>query len=170
MQMLNVAADNASSNDTLVAELAKILPSFGGETNRTRCFLHIVNLVAKSLLREFEKKGNESRDTVEEGSLTEDEEDEEDLPELEMQEDPSGVDDEGDRDDDEDGWVDEAALLSANERAELMHSIRPIKVVLTKVNMNHLPCHASHALAASQTRIQNTSLHHHTPSRVEINP
>jgi hypothetical protein len=27
------AADNASSNDILVAELAKILPSFGGETN-----------------------------------------------------------------------------------------------------------------------------------------
>ncbi|KAG1768436.1 hypothetical protein EV702DRAFT_979444, partial [Suillus placidus] len=41
-QMLNVAADNTSSNDTLIAELAKILPCFGGKTNRTRCFLHIV--------------------------------------------------------------------------------------------------------------------------------
>ncbi|KAG2110884.1 uncharacterized protein F5147DRAFT_553443, partial [Suillus discolor] len=53
-QILIIAADNASSNDMLIAELAKILPKFGGETNRSRCFLHIVNLVAKSLLREFE--------------------------------------------------------------------------------------------------------------------
>jgi hypothetical protein len=117
--------------------------------------LHIVNLVAKLLLHEFEKKGNESHDTVEEGSLTKDEanEDDNDLPELEMQEDPSVIDDEGDGD--EDGWVDEGALLSANERAELMHSICPIKVVLIKVNMNHLPCHASpeqHSLAASHTK------------------
>ncbi|KAG1734376.1 uncharacterized protein EDB91DRAFT_1037205, partial [Suillus paluster] len=53
-KILIVAADNASSNDTLVAELATILPKFGGETNWSRCFLHIVNLVAKSLLREFD--------------------------------------------------------------------------------------------------------------------
>ncbi|KAG0705866.1 hypothetical protein DFH29DRAFT_799488 [Suillus ampliporus] len=63
-----------------------------------------------------------------------------------MQDDPSGINDEGDRDDDEDGWVDEAALLSANERAELIHSIRPIKVILIKVNMKTLTYLAMHLL------------------------
>ncbi|KAG2085774.1 uncharacterized protein F5147DRAFT_588788 [Suillus discolor] len=60
--MLSVTADNASSNDTLVTELVDLVPHFAGETSRTRCFLHIVNLVAKSLLREFDapkKKGRE---------------------------------------------------------------------------------------------------------------
>ncbi|KAG1778128.1 hypothetical protein EV702DRAFT_919258, partial [Suillus placidus] len=53
-QVLMIAADNASSNDTMVAELGDILPCFGGETNRTRCFLHIVNLVVKLFPREFD--------------------------------------------------------------------------------------------------------------------
>ncbi|KAG1766570.1 hypothetical protein EDD22DRAFT_773922, partial [Suillus occidentalis] len=69
MQMLNVAADNTLSNNTLVVELAKILPSFGGKMNQMQCFLHIVNLVVKSLLCEFEKKGNELHNTME-GRLT----------------------------------------------------------------------------------------------------
>ncbi|KAG1869714.1 hypothetical protein C8R48DRAFT_577018, partial [Suillus tomentosus] len=52
--MLSVTADNASSNDTLVTKLVDLVPHFAGETSCTRCFLHIVNLVAKSLLHEFD--------------------------------------------------------------------------------------------------------------------
>ncbi|KAG2115548.1 hypothetical protein BD769DRAFT_1289588, partial [Suillus cothurnatus] len=53
-QILSVTADNMSSNDTLVTELVDLVPHFAGETSRTQCFLHIVNLVAKSSLREFD--------------------------------------------------------------------------------------------------------------------
>ncbi|KAG2737548.1 hypothetical protein P692DRAFT_201670425, partial [Suillus brevipes Sb2] len=53
-QILSITADNAASNETMVAELAELVPHFSGPSSRTRCFLHIVNLVAKSLIREFD--------------------------------------------------------------------------------------------------------------------
>lgn len=43
----------------MVSELEKMLPEFPGEAARTRCFAHIVNLVAKSVIKQFDapKKG-----------------------------------------------------------------------------------------------------------------
>ncbi|KAG2029754.1 hypothetical protein BDR03DRAFT_803603, partial [Suillus americanus] len=52
-QILSITADNASSNDTMITELVDMVGHFSGKTVRTRCFLHIVNLVAKSLLKQF---------------------------------------------------------------------------------------------------------------------
>ena len=57
-QMLSLTADNASANDTMTQQLTKLIPSFGGEPTRTRCFLHIINLVAKSILKEFDSSKN----------------------------------------------------------------------------------------------------------------
>ena len=37
----------------MITELAKILPKFS-EVGHTQCFLHIVNLVAKSIIRQFD--------------------------------------------------------------------------------------------------------------------
>jgi hypothetical protein len=65
--MLSITADNASSNDTLVAELADRVAYFAGDTNRTRCFLHIVNLVAKSLIREFDTSKSKANGSVSSG-------------------------------------------------------------------------------------------------------
>ncbi|KAI9056832.1 hypothetical protein FKP32DRAFT_1557130, partial [Trametes sanguinea] len=53
-QILSVTCDNASSNDTMTEELADLLTAFDGDYSRTRCFLHILNLVAKSMLRQFD--------------------------------------------------------------------------------------------------------------------
>ncbi|EIW53735.1 uncharacterized protein TRAVEDRAFT_80646, partial [Trametes versicolor FP-101664 SS1] len=53
-QILSMTCDNASNNDTMTAELADLLTEFQGEYSRTRCFLHITNLTAMSLLREFD--------------------------------------------------------------------------------------------------------------------
>ncbi|KAG2362046.1 hypothetical protein BDR07DRAFT_1210975, partial [Suillus spraguei] len=50
-QILSVTADKAASNETKVAEL---VPHFSGPMSRIRCFLHIVNLVAKSLICKFD--------------------------------------------------------------------------------------------------------------------
>ncbi|KAG2035900.1 hypothetical protein BDR03DRAFT_820439, partial [Suillus americanus] len=52
--ILSVTADNAASNEMMVAELVELILHSSGLTSRTRCFLHIVNLVAKSLIREFD--------------------------------------------------------------------------------------------------------------------
>ncbi|KAJ8585005.1 hypothetical protein M405DRAFT_691539, partial [Rhizopogon salebrosus TDB-379] len=52
-QILSVTCDNASSNDAMVRELSDKVPAFRGAMTHTRCFLHTVNLVAKSLIREF---------------------------------------------------------------------------------------------------------------------
>ena len=128
--MLNITADNASSNDTLVEELTKILPHFGGQTNRTRCFLHIVNLVAKSLLREFDAPIKNAGSDEDLDELMEDTMEQEDL-QTQVNDSNKDVDD----DDDDEGWVDEVALLSPRERATLAQSIRPISAILIKVRL-----------------------------------
>ncbi|KAG2739597.1 hypothetical protein P692DRAFT_201729438 [Suillus brevipes Sb2] len=46
-KILSITADNALSNDTMTTALAENVAHFGGDTARTWCFLHIVNLVAK---------------------------------------------------------------------------------------------------------------------------
>src|SRR5204862_4148131 len=49
-----ITCDNDSNNDTMIDELADLLPNFPGAANRGRCFLHIVNLVAKTFLKQFD--------------------------------------------------------------------------------------------------------------------
>ncbi|KAG2031558.1 hypothetical protein BDR03DRAFT_875694, partial [Suillus americanus] len=61
--ILSITADNASSNDTMITKLADMVGHFGGKTARTRCFLHIVNLVAKSLLKQFNVPKNKPTST-----------------------------------------------------------------------------------------------------------
>ncbi|KAG2010401.1 hypothetical protein CC2G_013230 [Coprinopsis cinerea AmutBmut pab1-1] len=51
--LLGFVSDNGSNNDTLVEELSRLLPSFGGKSFRVRCFAHIINLVAKAVLSPF---------------------------------------------------------------------------------------------------------------------
>ena len=38
------------------SQLSIQVPSFAGTASHTRCFLHIVNLIAKSLLSQFDSK------------------------------------------------------------------------------------------------------------------
>ncbi|KAF8801350.1 hypothetical protein BYT27DRAFT_7115212, partial [Phlegmacium glaucopus] len=51
---LSITCDNAANNDTMVQELADLLDDFPGPANRTRCFTHILNLVAKSIIKQFD--------------------------------------------------------------------------------------------------------------------
>ncbi|KAG1745068.1 uncharacterized protein EDB91DRAFT_1037560, partial [Suillus paluster] len=53
-QILSITCDNASNNDTMIRELSDKVLEFGGAVTHTRCFLHTVNLVAKSLIRKFD--------------------------------------------------------------------------------------------------------------------
>jgi len=53
-QVLSITANNASNNDTMFAHLEMVLPDFLGAINQTRCFVHTVNLCAKSILKHFD--------------------------------------------------------------------------------------------------------------------
>ena len=53
-QILSVTCDNASANDTMIDKLAELVVAFPGHANRTRCFTHILNLVVKVILRQFD--------------------------------------------------------------------------------------------------------------------
>jgi hypothetical protein len=60
--MLGVTCNNATNNDTMVEKLANLIEEFPGAPNRTRCFTHIVNLVAKTVIQQFDlqkKSGSE---------------------------------------------------------------------------------------------------------------
>ncbi|KAG2088738.1 uncharacterized protein F5147DRAFT_531761, partial [Suillus discolor] len=53
-QILSVTCDNTLNNNIMVGGLEDLLPGFGGAASHTWCFLHTVNLIAKSLLCEFD--------------------------------------------------------------------------------------------------------------------
>lgn len=56
LQILSVTGDNASNNDKMIQYLGDSLEDFPGPANQTRCFVHTVNLIAKSVLKPFDVK------------------------------------------------------------------------------------------------------------------
>jgi hypothetical protein len=148
--MLSLTADNVSSNDTLTTELAKRVESFSGTVGRTRCFLHIVNLVAKSIIKQFDIPKNAPASLYDDEvppamDVLEDDDDEEeellqDLVKGTEKEDERTIGERGEGDpedadiDNVDGWVDEVGNLTVHECAELHKTLRPVKLVLVKVS------------------------------------
>ncbi|PBK73744.1 hypothetical protein ARMSODRAFT_869484, partial [Armillaria solidipes] len=53
-QILTFTCDNAANNNTMIDELTSHIPSFPGQAHHVHCFAHVVNLVAKSLLKQFD--------------------------------------------------------------------------------------------------------------------
>jgi hypothetical protein len=111
----------------MIDHLATLLENYPGRANRTRCFAHILNLVAKCIMRQFDepkkKNSGEMEDTeLEEGddlaAALDDLEDE-----LEDTED-EGIDWENDM----------RADMSAEEVEVLEESVKPVRRVLSKVS------------------------------------
>ncbi len=132
---LAITCDNTSNNDTMMEALEEPgnLPNFDGPRARVRCFLHILNLVAKSIICQFDTKASKA-DRVQE------DQEEAELDELacELQEydtDSDGVDDQGARDgDDPDDEYDATEEMTDEERAQFEKDVRPVKLVLGKVS------------------------------------
>jgi hypothetical protein len=127
----------------MITELANILPDFS-EVNHTRCFLHIINLCAKSIIKQFDiqkKQDNEplSKAECELQDLARDIEFEEQQAIETMAQhgidSETNIETEGDYD--IEGWIDEMALLSLDKQAGLMESIHPLKMVLVKVSLRY---------------------------------
>ncbi|KAF9554478.1 hypothetical protein CPC08DRAFT_614576, partial [Agrocybe pediades] len=51
--VLGITCNNTSNNNAMISELEDLLPEFFGN-NHTRCFLHINNLVARTLVKQFD--------------------------------------------------------------------------------------------------------------------
>jgi hypothetical protein len=49
-----MTCNNASPNDAMIDALAELVVAFPGATNRTCCFMHILNLVVKVILHQFD--------------------------------------------------------------------------------------------------------------------
>ena len=129
--MLSVTCDNVSCNDKMVEELAKRVMEFPGQANCTRCFAHIINLVAKSLLKQFDLPENKAGSAV---SAAQDLQ--EFAEELEMDGASSTAATEGlalEDADNADGFIDEREGMLEEELEELANSVRPVQLVLVKV-------------------------------------
>ena len=111
----------------MICELAKRLVEFRGDPNRTRCFAHIINLVVKSILKQFDKPSKQ---------LTKDLDDaERELESLagdiDLEEALTAEDLEDGEDDNVEGLIDEH--LEDDEHTELRKAVLPVRTMLTKV-------------------------------------
>jgi hypothetical protein len=131
----------------MISELAKILPDFS-QVNHTRCFLHIVNLCEKLIIKRFDVLKKKEDEHLDEAACELQDDDklqglagDQELEEQQTIEamaqcqinrrHEAGEDNE---DNDIEGWINEMALLSPAERTGLEESICPVKLVLVKVS------------------------------------
>jgi hypothetical protein len=119
----------------MIDKLGDLIESFPRDANHARCFNHVIVLVAKSAIRQFDVPKGQADAALDEA-------------ERELRDLAEGIDIEdemtqgeweipGDDDDDEangDGWVDEVAALSIADREELEANVRPIRLVLVKIS------------------------------------
>ena len=134
MQILSITCDNATNNDKMIDELELLLEDFPGTANRARCFTHILNLVVKSIMKQFDlpqvKKDDISDEvTMELLKLAGDIEEEE----AATIRDDEACDDENDADNTED-WVDKRMKMSCEELDELEDAVRSVRFLLTKAS------------------------------------
>ena len=115
----------------MIAELADLLDEFPGAANQTRCFLHVINLVVKSIIKQFDLSKAQADGILDEATkellaLAGD---------IVLEEEQSrnyGKDDE--EDDDCEGWIDEHEEMTEWKRQELDKSVQPVRLLLTKVS------------------------------------
>jgi hypothetical protein len=135
MQILSITCDNASNNDTMIGELANLLDDFPGAANQTRCFTHILNLVVKSVIHQFDlpkSKGDKILDDAAKELLSL-------AGNIELEEDElagrDGKEGEENDDDNIEGWIDERLMMTDVELEELDDSVEPVRLLLTKVSL-----------------------------------
>ena len=133
-QILSITCDNASNNDTMIAELANLLDSFPGPANQTRCFTHVLNLVVKSVIQQFDlpkSKGDRILNDAAKELLSL-------AGNIEFEEDElmgrNGKEDDEEEDDNVEGWIDERMDMTDAELEVLDGSVEPVRLLLTKVS------------------------------------
>ena len=123
----------------MIEELADLLNSFPGAANQTRCFTHVLNLVAKSIIKQFDVPKAQADRTLDEAAealatLAVDLDMEEAIS-WTIQDNEPDYSERGD--DNIEGWVDLRDELSEEDKKVLDESLRPICLMLVKVS-HHL--------------------------------
>jgi hypothetical protein len=122
LQILSITGDNASNNNTMIQYLAGVLDDFPGPANQTQCFVHTVNLIAKSILKPFDVQ--KMKDIHEFNDIAQA------LADLAEERDKEGIDE----DIKEDGEEDE------EDKEEFDASLGPIRSMLLKVCLHSMDC------------------------------
>ena len=167
-QILSVTCDNASNNNTMVEHLATLVENFPSTANQTRCFTHILNLVAKSILCSFDalKKGAEGNSphvddaTDVLAALVQELEDTVVEADYGAAYDDTDDDELDCEDDDENGLSDRRDGMSEEEVAALEESLVPVQLMITKVSKFELSLILSNQmpkLRALANTIKNSS-------------
>jgi hypothetical protein len=122
----------------MIDALAGLVAGFPGSANRTRCFTHILNLVVKVILRQFDSpKSGEAKDAASQAIL--------DLA-GDIGREEAEMDERGDEEDDDNGdeeWLDPRNEMSQEDRDELDSQVQPVRLVLVKVSLNSAHCFVS---------------------------
>lgn len=116
----------------MIDHLASLLAAFPGSANRTRCFTHILNLVAKCIMKQFDApKKKKANDNVV------DDDDDDVVADLQVALDEleGELEDDDDASKDDRDWEFDIRIdLSEEQIDELEETVKPVRRVLTKVN------------------------------------
>lgn len=113
----------------MIEELANLLNNFPGAANQTRCFTHILNLVVKSILAQFELPKGKANIADKILKLAEGLELEEEISAKEGEEGEEGDDD------NVEGWIDEREEMNEQQLEALEARVEPIRLLLIKVSI-----------------------------------
>ena len=148
--MLGVTCDNASANERMVENLAKLVVDFPRDANHARCLAHVVNLVVKIILCQFDiskKKKNSDvpKDNPKKEGSSDDEEKE--MSERDVDELVRGLDkeekemDDGDDDEESDKVLRDVKELEGvleEELEEVVKLAKPVRQILYKVSLGSI--------------------------------
>jgi len=149
LQILGITGDNASNNNSMIQYLGNTLDDFRGSDNQTWCFVHMVNLIAKSILKPFDMQKSKKPQSFNDVTHA--------LADL-----AEGHDLEGKEEDDEDKSDDE------EEDNGLDTSLKPIRTMLLKVcphfvvwntKLRTIPCSYAKLRLGSRTQQQFSCQH-----------
>jgi hypothetical protein len=138
--MLALTADNAMNNDKMVDFLELTIDNFPGQEHHVQCFLHITNLVANTLLRQFDAPTRNTgslagRAVISGNPETSDTELEKLTDGIEVEETEMIFADEGvEEQENVKDWEDARAYMTTTERANHDVTVQAVTKVLVKVS------------------------------------
>ena len=120
----------------MIRQLEVLIDEFKGPESQTRCFAHILNLITKSIIRQFDVPKAQANKVFDEatralvelaGNI--------DVEEQEMAGENSDDGDDGEDDKNMEDWVDERGTMTAEQLTALDESVQPVRLMLVKVGV-----------------------------------
>jgi len=117
----------------MIRQLAELVDEFKGEESQTCCFTHILNLIAKIIIRQFNVPKAQADKVFDDATMALMElADNINVEEQKMANSGDEVDDE-EEDENTEGWVDEHNAMTMDQLAALDKSVQLVRIMLVKV-------------------------------------